>query len=176
MTLDNINTHKKALVLDSTAFYAGIPYKGNSAYYTTPQVISEVSHNRALKMAISAFMESGRLIVTEPANNIIEEVELMANKSGDVMKLSKTDISIVALSVQLNRDMKDVTIISDDYSIQNIVNFFGLKFSCVMTRGISKTIKWSIYCSGCGKVFHKSNVNVCDVCGTKLKRKMKKVM
>ncbi|MCP8304220.1 MAG: nucleotide-binding protein [archaeon] len=163
-----------ALVLDSTAFYAGIPSTGISTYHTTPHVIREVSHNRVLKMAISALIESGKLIVTEPSHPLVDEVRLMASRSGDVIKLSDTDVSVVALGLQLKRDGYNVTIISDDYSIQNLVNFFELKFSPVMTRGISKTIRWFTYCSGCGKVFHKSDVTVCDVCGTKLKRKMRK--
>lgn len=125
-------------------------------------------------MAISALIESGKLIVTEPSHPLVDEVRLMASRSGDVIKLSDTDVSVVALGLQLKRDGYNVTIISDDYSIQNLVNFFELKFSPVMTRGISKTIRWFTYCSGCGKVFHKSDVTVCDVCGTKLKRKMRK--
>ncbi|MCP8323543.1 MAG: hypothetical protein L6N96_05135 [Candidatus Methylarchaceae archaeon HK02M2] len=174
MVSDKKRSKKRALVLDSTAFYAGIPYTGISIYFTTPQIIREISHNRALKMAISALIESGRLIVTEVVRNLIDEVKQMASRSGDVIKLSDADVSIVTLGVQLKRDGYDVTIVSDDYSIQNLVKFFKLKFSPVMMKGISKTIRWFIYCSGCGKVFNNGEVKVCDVCGTKLKRKMRK--
>jgi len=167
-------SNKRTLVLDSTAFYAGIPYTGISTYYTTPQVISELAHNRVLKMAISALIESRRLIITEPTHQIVDETKLMANRSGDVIKLSDTDVSIVALGIQLKRDGYDITIVSDDYSIQNLVKFFKLKFSPVMVKGILKTVRWSIYCSGCGKVFHKSDATICNICGTKLKRKMEK--
>jgi UPF0271 protein len=76
--------------------------------------------------------------------------------------------------MQLKKNGYYVTVVSDDYSIQNVVKFSGLKFSPVMTRGISRTIRWFLYCSGCGKVFHDSNITVCDVCGTKLKRKMRR--
>lgn len=98
----------------------------------------------------------------------------MAGKSGDLQKLSNTDISIIALGMQLKRNGYYVTIVSDDYSIQNVVKFSGLNFSPVMTRGISRTIRWFLYCSGCGKVFYDSNIVICDVCGTKLKRKMRR--
>ncbi|MGQ9469325.1 MAG: NOB1 family endonuclease [Nitrososphaerales archaeon] len=174
MALSKISFRKKALVLDSTAFYAGVPFTGTSKYHTTPSVIREVSHNQALSMAILALIESNRLIIIEPLHNLIEEVMLMASKSGDLQKLSDTDISVIALGIQLKRNGYYVTIVSDDYSIQNVVKFSGLKFSTVMTRGISRTIRWLIYCSGCGKVFYDSNAIVCDVCGTKLKRKMRR--
>jgi len=174
LALDKIPLRRKALVLDSTAFYAGIPFTGISKYYATSLVIREVSHNQTLSMAISALMDSKRLIIVEPSHDLIEEVRLTASKSGDLQKLSNTDISVIALGMQLKRNDYYVTIVSDDYSIQNVVKFSGLKFSPIMTRGISRTIRWFLYCSGCGKVFHDSNITICDVCGTKLKRKMRR--
>ncbi|MCP8316000.1 MAG: nucleotide-binding protein [archaeon] len=174
MALSKIPLRRKALVLDTTAFYAVIPFTGTSKYYTTPSVIREVSHNQTLSMAISALIESNRLIIIEPLNDLIEEVRLTASKSGDLQKLSNTDISVIALGMQLKRNGYYVTIVSDDYSIQNVVKFSGLNFSPIMTRGISRTIRWFLYCSGCGKVFYDSSAIVCDVCGTRLKRKMRR--
>jgi len=165
---------REAFVLDSTAFYAGITSTGISVYYTTPSVIREVFNNKALSMAIPALIESKRMMVIEPLNHIIKEVRLMASKSGDIHKLSNTDISIVALGIQLRQEGYDAIIISDDYSVQNLVRFFGLKFSPVMIRGITKTIRWLIYCSGCGKVFYDGSSTTCDICGTVLKRKRRK--
>lgn len=174
LALSKVPLGKKVFVLDSTAFYAGIPFMSTSKYYSTSLVIREVSHNQILSMAISALLESNRLTIIEPLHNLVEEVRLMANKSGDLQKLSSTDISVIALGMQLNKNGHYVTIVSDDYSIQNVVKFCGLRFSPVMTRGISRTIRWFLYCSGCGKVFYESNTVLCDVCGTKLKRKIKK--
>ncbi|MEM2872972.1 MAG: hypothetical protein QXD82_02250 [Nitrososphaerales archaeon] len=174
MTSSKISARKRALVLDSTAFYAGIPFTSVSKYYTTPLVISEVSHTKTLSMAISALTESNRLLIIEPLHNSIEEVRRIASKSGDLQKLSNADISIIALGMQLKKNGYYVTIVSDDYSIQNLVKFSGLRFSPVMTRGILRTISWLLYCSGCGKVFYDSSAIICDVCGTRLKRKMRK--
>lgn len=175
MTLSKNQTRKKALVLDSTAFYAGIPLIGKSKYYTTPSVINEVSHIKTLNMTLSTLLDSNRLFIIEPPHNLLEEARRIASESGDLQKLSNVDISIVALGMHLKENGYFVTIVSDDYSIQNLVKFSGLRFSPVMTRGISRTIKWFLYCNGCGKAFYDSNVVICDVCGTRLKRKMRKI-
>ncbi|MEM3437488.1 MAG: hypothetical protein QXP55_02990 [Nitrososphaerales archaeon] len=164
---------KKALVLDSTAFYAGILLTGMSKYYTTPLVIDEISHIKTLSTVIPALLESNKLSVIDPSINLVEEVKRIASESGDIQKLSDTDISIIALGMQLRKKGYYVTIISDDYSIQNLVKFSGLRFSPVMTKGISRTIRWLLYCSGCGKVFY-DNAIICNVCGMRLKRKMRK--
>lgn len=73
LDLSKIPLRRRALVLDSTAFYAGIPFTGTSKYYTTPLVIREVSHNQILSMAISALIESNRLIIIESLPNLIEK-------------------------------------------------------------------------------------------------------
>ncbi|MEM3382470.1 MAG: hypothetical protein QXL52_05295 [Nitrososphaerales archaeon] len=175
LALGRIVLRKRALVLDSTAFYAGIPLMGVPKYYTTPLVIREISHVKTLSMVISTLLESNKLSIINPLISLVEEVKRRASESGDIQKLSDTDISIIALGMQLKKNGYDVTIISDDYSIQNLIKFSGLRFSPVMTRGISRIIKWLLYCSGCGKVFYNNDAIICDVCGTRLKRKMKRV-
>jgi UPF0271 protein len=173
LILSKISKRKRALVLDSTAFYAGVPSTSISKYCTTPSVVKEVSHIKKLSMIVSALIDSNKLSIIEPLDNSVEEVRRIANKSGDLQKLSDTDISIIALGIQLKKNGYDVTIVSDDYSIQNLANFSGLRFSPVMTKGITRTIRWFLYCSGCGKAFYNSNMAICDVCGTKLRRRMR---
>lgn len=175
ITLVEINYpfEKKGLVLDSTAFYAGIPFTGPTFYFTTPLVLQEITCNKALSIVMKGLSESGRLSTIEPKDIYVIRVRELANKSGDISKISDTDISVIALSIQLKTTGYDVTVLSDDYSVQNLVGLLGLKYSPVMTRGISKTVRWIIYCAGCGKTFDNRNTKVCDVCGTILKRRMR---
>jgi len=159
-----------AIVLDSTAFYAGLPFSSAVLCYTSPQILGEVSKGRGLGVKVSALMESGRLRIVDADKESFNKVLEAAKNSADT-KLSNADISLLALAVFLLAGGREVTVVSDDYSIQNVASHLGLKFSSVMTQGIAKSVKWVIYCSGCGKSFSRDVPKKCDVCGTGIKRK-----
>ena len=82
-----------AYVLDSTAFYAGIPYQGNGRYYTTYLVLEEIKHH-----SVGSSLIHTRVQVTEPSPESISAVRSTAAKSGDWGALSQTDIALLAIS------------------------------------------------------------------------------
>ncbi len=165
---------RKSLVLDATAFYAGIPFTGIDLYYATPDVIREVSHGRVRETAIESLVEGGRLQIAEPAETFVRKVKETATQSGDFRQVSNADLSVVALALQLSETDERVTIISDDYSVQNLASLLNISHAPIMTRGITKAVHWMVYCSGCGKVFQDRRISICDVCGTALRRKIKR--
>jgi UPF0271 protein len=132
--------------------------------------LGEVSKGRGLGVKVSALMESGRLKIVDADKESFNKVQEAANKSADT-KLSNADTSLLALAVFLQAGGREVTVVSDDYSIQNVASHLGLKFSSIMTQGIARTVKWVVYCSGCGKSFSRDVPKRCDVCGTEIKRK-----
>ena len=163
----------EGVVLDATAFYAGVPYTGQGTYYTTDLVIKEVSHTRIKSASIDGLVEAGRLRIYHPSERYLNLVKEAAGESGDFSLLSDTDKSVVALALEFKDKGLKVVIISDDYSVENLAETLGLKAVAVMTGGIKKVVKWRIYCGGCGKVFQDRGRTVCDVCGSPLKRKFK---
>ncbi|MCS7116014.1 MAG: nucleotide-binding protein [Nitrososphaerota archaeon] len=169
-----LNRSKRVLILDSTAFYAGIPFTSTSTYYTTSSVIQEVKHTRTSKTAIESLIEAGRLIVKDPSAESIERVKDLANISGDIGKLSQTDLEVIALAYELKGKDFDAIIVSDDYSIENLARILHIDSIPIITKGISNVVKWLVYCSGCGKVFEDKKAVICDVCGTKLRRRFGK--
>ena len=164
---------RKSLVLDSTAFYAGIPFTGIDVYHTTSKVIKEVSHGQVRNAAIQSLLDVGRLIVLDPVETFAQHVKETARRSGDLRRVSDTDLSVVALALQLKEMDDGATIISDDYSVENLASLFKINHAAVMTRGITRAVHWLVYCSGCGKAFGDRTLGVCDVCGTRLKRKIR---
>lgn len=160
------------LVLDATAFYAGVPYVGRTISYTTPLVLDEVRHGGVRSAFINSLMESGWLVVVEPTKKSLELSRRSALKTGDMLKLSQADLSLLALAHEFKEVGYEVELVSDDYSVENVAKTVGIGVKPVMTRGISKVVTWIVYCRGCGKVF-KGPIfgNVCDVCGTQLSRK-----
>lgn len=165
---------KKVFILDSTAFYAGIPPDDRVVSYTTEKVLSEVSHNPIQRIRIETLIDSGSLKILNPGSQAMKDVMKLAKESGDNVKLSETDYSVVALALHVKMSGLDAVLVTDDFSMQNLSTFAGLDTSSVITKGIKKVIRWRLYCPGCGKHFEGRRLTRCDNCGTDLKLKPSK--
>ena len=151
-------------VLDSSAFYAGIPFSSNEPSYITSLVYNEIEHIKKDHDAIQILIETKRLMIYDPEHRFIIAVNDAAKKSGDFPNLSHEDISAIALSLQLNAEL-----ITDDFTISNVAKNLNIKVIPVMTSGIKNVVIWKYYCSGCKTNF--SKVTECPRCGNRLKRK-----
>ena len=118
-------------VLDSSAFYAGIPFGSNEPSYTTSLVYDEIKHIKKNHDAVDILIETGRLTVSNPESEFIEIVRNTANESGDLHELSVEDISIIALSLKLNAEL-----ITDDFAVSNVAKNLNIQVFPVMTDGI----------------------------------------
>ena len=154
-------------VLDSSAFYAGIPFSSNEPSYTTSLVYNEIEHIKKDHDAIQILIETKRLTINEPEERFVIAAIDAAKKSGDFPNLSKEDISTIALSLQLEAEL-----VTDDFAVSNVAKNLNIKVIPVMTTGIKNVVTWKYYCPGCGINF--SKVTECPKCGNKLKRKAMK--
>jgi len=154
-------------ILDASAFYAGVPFRSSNDYYTTSLAYDEIKHIKKNHNALGTLLETNRLKIREPDKESTEAAIKAAKDTGDFPQLSKQDISIIALCIEMNGE-----IISDDFAISNVVKNLGLKISPIMTQGIKDVGKWIHYCPGC-RTNH-INKKECPICGTPLKRKLLK--
>jgi len=154
-------------ILDASAFYAGVPFRSSHEYYTTSLAYDEIKHIKKNHDALGTLLETNRLKIREPDKESTETAIKAAKDTGDFPQLSKQDISIIALCIEMNGE-----IISDDFAISNVAKNLGLKISPIMTQGIKDVGKWVHYCPGC-RTNH-TNKKECPVCGTPLKRKLLK--
>ena len=159
------------LVLDASAFYAGIPFLGSKCY-TTNEVFDEVRHIKNSHEALEALIDAGNLQILEPESSYVKDANELARRSGDIGKMSKADLSVLALALHFKRSKNDPLVVTDDYAIANTLEMAGIKVSYVMTKGIRKVGRWIKYCSACGKSYG-SEEKVCKVCGNKLRMKLK---
>lgn len=154
-------------ILDASAFYAGVPFRSSSDCYTTSQVYDEIKHIKKNQDALGTLLETNRLKIREPDENSTKAAINAAKDTGDYPQLSKQDLSIIALCIELEGE-----IISDDFAISNVAKNLGLKISPIMTQGIRDVGRWVHYCPGC-KTDHKTGKE-CPMCATPLKRKLLK--
>jgi len=155
-------------VLDSSAFYAGIPFSSSEPSVTTSHVYNEIKHIKKDHDAVQILIETRRLKISDPDHRFIITVNNAAKKSGDLPNLSQEDVSIIALSLQLNAEL-----ITDDFAVSNVAKNLNIKVIPIMTSGIKKIVTWVYYCPGCKTDF--SETRNCPNCGNRLKRKPGKI-
>ncbi len=156
-----------AFVLDSTAFYAGIPYQGNGRYYTTYLVLEEVKHHN-----VGSSLIHSRVQVTEPSMESVNRVKTTASKTGDLGALSQTDLSLLALALDLKGMENGVSLVTDDFAVRNVAEVLSIPLSQTSMKGGEwKNITGRIVCKGCGKQYTNPKLTRCLVCGTDLVRR-----
>ena len=151
-------------VLDSSAFYAGIPFSSNESSYITPLVFNEIQHIKKDHDAVQILIETKRLTILDPEQQFTVIADNAAKKSGDFPNLTQEDISIIALSLQL-----DAELLTDDFAVSNVAKNLSIKVIPVMTNGINDVITWTYYCPACKTNF--SKITECPNCGNILKRR-----
>lgn len=161
----------KALVLDASALIQGYSSSNISKLFTVNEVVEEVKEN-LVKIKIESLIRTNSLVVLEPKRNYITCIDRVSKDLGEKNVLSIADKKILALTLQLKSEGYNPTLISDDYSVQNISSYLGLKSRGLATRGIKKVLSWQVYCQGCKKKFEDMPPDkTCSICGTILKRK-----
>ena len=168
-----MNRNLKVLVLDTSAFIAGFdPFAAEDKTYSVPAVGKELKPDFIPKLRFEAASERGKLILLEPDVILLEAVRKSSTEAGDVKFLSETDLKILALAKQLKAQGFSPTIVTDDYSIQNVATRLELDYEPLMTYGIRFQLKWLVYCPACYKKYPPDyKYDKCEICGTKLKRK-----
>ncbi|GIU70936.1 MAG: DNA-binding protein [Candidatus Nitrosocaldaceae archaeon] len=151
-------------IADATAFYAGLVFK-DVIVYTTPQVIDEVKHIKKGYALIDTLIDAGIINIIEPEDDYLGKAKELAEKSGELDKLSDADLSIIALALALRYE-----VITDDYAIINILKQNGIKVKNIINKRFKKVGRWIKYCKGCN-VSYKDG-NICKICGNKLVRKL----
>ncbi len=163
----------RSVVLDTSAFIAGFdPSSIIEESYSVPEVEAELTSNSISKIRFKTSVKSGKLKIIAPSPKYVNFIKRASGEIGDLGFLSEADISILALAAQLKDEGRNPTIITDDYSIQNVAEKLGLKFMSLSTYGIRHQLHWVIYCPACNKKYPPNRkIMICENCGAKLKRK-----
>lgn len=166
-------TDKKVVVLDTSAFVAGFdPFSIEGELFTSPAVKEEIVENSMSGVRFRTAVESGKLKVKMPSEAFIDRTKSSATVIGDKHLLSETDIQVLALALELRTRGSSPLIVTDDYSMQNVANQIGIEFASLATFGIRLRLQWLRYCPACYRRYPTdSKTGICEICGTKLKRK-----
>lgn len=158
-------------ILDTTALLSWIIPEGKNIVCT--HVLSEVMDELTLTV-VDGYIKSGKIIIKDPEEKYILEAVKLARDTGDYVKLSETDIHIIALALEYHEENEDVVVVTDDYSIQNILSKKNIRFQGYFRR-IKKEVEWVLVCSQCGKVYPPDYPKKhCEICGGTIIRHRKR--
>ena len=155
-------------ILDATALRSGMMLSGEFEWYTTSSVMAEIGKGRQAKDL--DLLKDISINTVEPGQKYIAEIREAAEKTGDIGRLSIPDIEILALAMEL-----DGTLLTDDYSIQNVAKVLNVEYRSGGQKGIKKIIHWTWRCKGCGRFFDEEPKGLeCGICGSEVRTVRKK--
>jgi UPF0271 protein len=160
-------------ILDASAFIGGFQPK-NSLNFTVSEITEEIKDIKS-KIIFDEAISDNKLFIEEPNSKSIKNLELAISKSGDTLRLSFPDKKLLSLAIDFKSSGKNVKVLTDDYSIQNVLKILNISYESVLTEGIKEVYNWRKTCEGCKKEFPDSyEFNDCEVCGSKIfKRRIK---
>jgi len=160
---------KQVFIIDTSAILSGKPIEiHEGTMLTTTRVCDEISPGGPDYRTFQMLQEKG-LQIHSPTKESVHRVKESAKETGDDQRLSPADIEILALALDLNADAnQEVTILTDDYSIQNVAMMLHLKYQGFSQKEITQRFQWISSCPGCKGKFPEP-LDICPVCGTKTK-------
>ncbi len=164
---------RRTLVLDTSAFIAGFdPYTVKDDLYSVPAVGQELAERSLFRLRFYAAVDRGALKVCEPRSHYVRMIKESSKEIGDMLFLSKADMQVLALAMQLKDGGGAPTIVTDDYAIQNVAEKIKVDYVPLVTFGIRFHLQWLLYCPACRKNYPSDyRLGACQICGTQLKRK-----
>jgi len=163
---------KRCYVLDATALIQGLsPTALMGDLFTVPEVVDEARTSDVLAIRVDAAIASSSLKRRRPSREAVDSIRKAVRDLGEGSALSDADLALLALAVDLKMEGRDVSIISDDYAVQNVSASIDIPFVTVSSTGIAHVFEWSLYCPACRRPYPPGRRTACPICGTALKRR-----
>jgi UPF0271 protein len=150
----------RTYILDASVFLYHFSVYGN--LYTVPEVTRELKSSEA-GIVLQEYLKGG-LKIESPLKTDVEIVTEKAKSTGDYFRLSQADIDLLAKALEVSG-----TLVTDDYSIQNVATCLGIETQQIQQARIRRVLKWRRRCVGCGRLYESETI--CPVCGSDVKLK-----
>ena len=148
-------------VLDSSGIIRSDLDFSKGKHLITNSVLNELRDETTI-LAVNAAIRNKRIQIQDPSPGYIQKVKIAAEKTGDIERLSETDIEALAVALETGH-----ILVTDDYSMQNIAEILSVKYERTSHRGITRKLTWFKLCPGCKRKYPYSST-CCDVCGCEL--------
>ena len=115
-------------MLDSTPIIVGsVSGETGTEVFATPGVVEEVLNTTSefQRTRVEALLSSGAIKVRDPQRSSVERVSRSLNRE-ERERASKTDVEVLALSLELTEEGYSVLLISDDSLVQRVAARLGI--------------------------------------------------
>ncbi len=159
----NSSSNDEIYVLDAGVFINGMSYLfQDKLSITTPFIEEEIKSSQA-KMDFYRFSLQDLNIVM-PSKESMERAKKILNRTNH--KLSPADLSLLALCIEYKNKNKEVVLVTDDYSLQDVASSYGIKVEGIVKEKTKERYRWKRICPACNR---ENSYAICEVCGTKTK-------
>ncbi len=146
-------------VLDASALLTGRQFPGDLV--TVPGVLRELRRH-GMTPQLAAILGT-QVQVLSPGREALDRVRAASETTGDAHRLSPTDRDLLALALETR-----ATLVTDDYSIQNLCRALSIPYEPILTPGLREAWTWTYRCAGCGRTWPEWH-DECPTCGSPLK-------
>jgi len=113
----NSNKKSKVVIIDTSAVLSGKPINFDDVIVVTTQSVSDELKPGGKDYQTFQFLIEKGLKINFPSMESIVKTRDISSRTGDIGRLSKTDIDILALALDFSREKdKEPVILTDDYS------------------------------------------------------------
>ncbi|MEX0568812.1 MAG: hypothetical protein Q6363_006590 [Candidatus Njordarchaeota archaeon] len=130
-------------------------------YFTTHSVISEIKSKKSEVLVLTIMH---KITVLEPSRRALVHIKKVASETGDISKLSETDIDVLALALDLMEKYERVIVASEDYAVQNLCLFLGISIISIRKK-IRYIVEKRKKCKNCSTIYI-SALEECPSCGS----------
>ena len=126
------------IVADSSVFILGKELEGE--LITVPAVERELLdiRSKSLLHIYGARVES-------PTVEYLTRVRDAAQETGDIRTLSQADLDVLAKALEYG-----AVLATDDYAVQNVALYLGIKIESIAQPAIKRRLKRTLRCFACG--------------------------
>jgi rRNA maturation endonuclease Nob1 len=152
---------KKKVILDSGAVIndSFFSFQEGLLYLMPESVLSELKDTRSRLLADNAIKNS-LLEIKSPSRESLAAAKKATKELNT--ELSGADTDVLALAIEFNRQKKKTTVLTDDYSLQNVLSYLGIGFTPVLHTGIKRHFTLRRKCANCGATIKGKE---CERCG-----------
>lgn len=167
------NGHPTTWILDTSAILNGAWSAHAATAVTPPGVAGEFTPGGRTWAQYERLVAAG-MKIEAPNPEVMEATRQEAKKLGET-RLSEPDLETAALAAQKTRAGERVRVVTDDYSLQNLLTHLGLPWQGAREKGIQQIRRYRLRCTGCGRWFDPQGSqkagSPCPICGSPVERK-----
>ncbi len=124
---------KTVLVLDTVAFLSGYALYSQNMLYTVDEVVDEI-RDKESRRRFEELVSSNKLKIMKPSKRI--DPGIIGSHLYE--RLSRADLKILELALELREKGYAPLVVTDDYAIQKACVMLGLKYVKVRYPGIKE--------------------------------------